>query len=85
VKLRDFTLTTNELPPTNVYVLGYWEGEPGPFIVVRRDHFGIWWSSDPEMTDDYIQPVSWSYLPGGRDINTEGFVGSPLPDLDAEV
>lgn len=37
MKLRDFTLTTNELPPTNVYVLGYWEGEPAPFNVVRAD------------------------------------------------
>lgn len=83
MKLRNFIPTAQELPPTNLYVLGYWE--EAPFIVVRRDHFGIWWSSDLEMTDDYIPPVSWSYLPGGRDINTEGFVGTPLPDLDAEV
>lgn len=85
MKLRNFIQTAQELPPTNLYVLGYWEGEPGPFIVVRRDEHGVWLSSDSDMTDDYVSPTSWSHLPGGLDFNTEGFHGKFKPDLDAEV
>ena len=83
MKLRDFTLTTNELPPTNVYVLGYWEGEPAPYTVVYRDADGIWWAHDDE--DDYIAPTSWSHLPGGIDLNRVDFHGKFEIDLDAEV
>ena len=84
MKLRNFIPTAQELPPTNLYVLGYWEGEPGPFIVVRRDEHGVWLSSDPDMSDDYVPPTSWSYLPGGHDFNQAVFPAE-VPDLDAEV
>ncbi len=84
MKLRNFIPTAQELPPTNLYVLGYWEGEFGPFVVVRRDDKGIWLSSDHDMTDDYVAPTSWSYLPGGRNFN-QAFFPTEVPDLDAEV
>lgn len=84
MKLRDFTLTANELPPTNVYVLGYWEGEPAPFVVIRRDEHGLWLSSEPDC-DDYIAPTSWSHLPGGINLNRVDFHGKFEIDLDAEV
>ncbi|TXH43560.1 MAG: hypothetical protein E6Q97_33920 [Desulfurellales bacterium] len=85
MKLRNFIPTAQELPPTNLYVLGYWRDCEAPFLVARRDEDGIWWSSDPEMRDDYVPPTSWSHLPGGLDFNTEGFHGKFKPDLDAEV
>lgn len=86
MKLRNFIKTEQELPPTNVYVLGYWEDEPAPFVVARRDENGIWWSSDADVqADDYIPPTSWSHLPGGLDFNTAGFLGKFEPNLDAEV
>ena len=83
MKLRDFTLTISELPPTNVYVLGYWEGSPTPFVVIRRDEHGLWLPSTD--CDDYIAPTSWSHLPGGTDLNRADFYGKFEIDLDAEV
>ena len=85
MKLRDFILTEKELPPANVYVLGYWEGEPAPFVVIRRDEHGLWLSSEPAYGDDYIAPTSWSHLPGGIALNRAGFHGKFEVDLDAEV
>lgn len=85
MKLRNFIPTDRELPPTNLYVLGYWEGEPGPFVVIRRDEHGMWLSSDECMEDDYISPTSWHLLPGGLDFNTAGFTGKFAPELDTEV
>jgi hypothetical protein len=67
-----------------VYVLGYWEGEPAPFVVIRRDEHGLWLSSEPDC-DDYIAPTSWSHLPGGIELNTAGLPLACDIDLDAEV
>lgn len=85
MKLRDFIPTERELPPTNLYVLGYWEGEPAPFVVIRLDEHGMWLSSDECMEDDYIPPTSWSRLPGGDDLNTAGLPLEVEPDLDLNV
>ena len=94
MKLRDFTLTTNELPPTNVYVLGYWEGEPAPFAVTHHDGDG-WYvyaadlsapaSSCGRWYSEYTTPTSWSHLSGGTDLNRADFHGKFEIDLDAEV
>lgn len=85
MKLRNFIPTERKHPPTNLYVLGYWEGAPAPFVVIRRDEHGLWLCSDECVEDDYAPPTSWSYLPGGLDFNTAGFPGKFEPDVDAEV
>lgn len=84
MKLRNFIPTDRELPPTNLYVLGYWEGEPEPFVVIRRNEDGIWLSSNNDV-DDFIPPTSWSRLPGGDDLNTAGLLIDVGPELDTEV
>jgi hypothetical protein len=85
VKLRNFIPTDRELPPTNLYVLGYWEGEPAPFVVIRRDEHGMWLSSNECMEDDYTPPTSWHSLPGGHDFNTAGLPIAVGPDKDLNV
>ena len=82
MKLRDFTLTANELPPTNVYVLGYWEGWSQPFAIAHRDASGAWLDAD---VDECYEPTSWSHLPGGIALNRADFHGKFEIDLDAEV
>ncbi len=76
MKLCDFRFVENELPPIDVNVLGYWEGEPQAFTVIRWT--GNHWRSDED--DSYTSPTRWHFLPGGRELNDMNFIGTPKID-----
>ncbi len=81
MRLRNFKSPDVELPPVDLFVLGYWEGEPQPFTVVRWTG-GLWVNTDGD--DDYRPPTGWHKLPGGDAINDLNNLDEAVPDLDTD-